>query len=73
MPDVAPNIVRPWAVHTQVVDVGAEESVESVLLEAADGSAEEARADKEQKVGHNDEEDDEGCVEGLGTVKVVKG
>ena len=65
MPDVALNIVRPWAVPTQVIDVGTKEMIESVYLEAADGLAEEASADEEEKVGHDDEEDGEGCVEDI--------
>jgi len=65
VPDVALNFVGPWAVPTRIVDVGAEESIKSVLFEAADGATEEARADEEQKIGHDDEEDSEGCVEGI--------
>ena len=44
--------------------VDPEQAVERVLLEGADGAAEEARADEEDEVGHDDEEGRE-CCSGL--------
>lgn len=38
--------------------------VERVLLEVPDGLGEEAGADEEQEVGHDDHEDGERCVRG---------
>ena len=71
VPHVPFHGVRAGAVAARVVDVHAEEVVERVLLERADGLAEQPRADEEQEVGHDDEEDGERCM-GMGGLITVK-
>ena len=57
VPDDAADVVRARPIAARVVQVRAEELVEGVALEVADGGREEARADEQEEVGHDDHED----------------
>ncbi len=69
VPHVPLDGVRARSSTARVIDVHAEEVVERIFLERADGLAEQPRADEEQEVGHDDEEDGERCI-GVGDQSV---
>lgn len=57
VPHITLDAVRARTVPTSIVDVRAEQLVERMFLERGDGLAEETRADEEEEVSHDDEED----------------
>ena len=56
MPDVSAHIEGARAVTSGIVNVGAQKVIKGVGLEVPNGTAEEASADEENEVGHNDKE-----------------
>lgn len=71
MPDVALNIVGPGACSGGFVRKGTDDLHEGVLLECPDSLGEEAGTDKQDEVGHADEEDFEGCDGGDERMKLT--
>ena len=56
MPDASSDVIRPRSVPSSVVDIRTEEVIKVIFLKVPDCFREEAGADEEDEVGHDDEE-----------------
>ncbi len=69
MPHISSDVIASWAVTSCIINVSAKERIKSMTFKGPDTFAEQTRADEEQEVGHQDEEDSQSCGGSISTWK----
>ena len=57
MPYITLHAIRTWSITTSIVDICTEKFIEGVFFECTNGLAEQPRANEQEKIGHNHQEE----------------